>query len=285
MAIIKTLLLQDSARLGCHGIVVWALLFAIGCIHYALAIVPQTVTLSLSPTGTAEGSIWIQDAVEVVMTCGNTDSPAPNQYIFKQDGNVVQTGDGAATALTITKFNVSSAGTYLCNARNTDGNKDSAPTIQTLKCITVGNTGCGDHGKCVEERSKKFCKCRYNEAAVFASACHECNAANDGCVDGSNKPRCEAGTCKKCNEAFCKNKQSTPVCDTSSGSDDGKCVPKPVTQASPATGSSGGSTNDDGGATDSKGTTAGKADTTSSAGTVTSTACLVIASVVVALMN
>jgi len=220
MAIIKTLRLQDSARLGYHGIVIWALLFAIGCIHYALAAVPQTVTLTPNPLGTQEGAIFIQDAVKVTLTCHGDETPT--KYSFKQDGIVVQTMETSTVGsdkLVIKEFNVSSAGTYLCNALNGDGNKDSAPTTFTLKCATEGNTGCGDHGQCVLENGNKFCKCRYNDDAVFASACDECNDHTQCTTDG--KTKCSPDTphprkCVECvekNNAGCNADGENPRCD------------------------------------------------------------------------
>jgi len=135
---------------------------------------------------------------------------------------------------------------------------DGCDKAKYQKCKADGSACECEHGgteknnldKCHECAKTDDCKDNANRKLCDANKCVACLANNTGCVATSATPRCDAGECKGCdNDTFCeKINKDTPVCDTK------------------------------------KGNCKAKAET-SDAATVTSTACLVIASVVVALMN
>jgi len=278
MAIIKTLLLQ-----------VFMLLAFIGSVQGTTT----PPTLSAVVGGTDQTSSYeVKDA-----DCAKTldlkcKTQTPTEYLAFEKDEVVQgpyvVGDSGSGVIE-KKFiagavDASAHGVWKCLAATDDqGTGKSAPSAVaiTVNCPTCGAaTTCTDPLlECVDESGKK-CNCRYGKSD-----------------DTYNPATPETDKCKICKEAASGDiddgcKAAKPNCDTAAGSGRGECKASPTSVATSGTTGSGTRQTNPAHQTTGSGTkpTTGVSNATpttpkpSSAGKVTSTACLVIASVVLALM-
>jgi len=306
MAIIKTLLLQDLLRLGGRRLLLWTVLLVCGYIQYAHAVKP--VINSFVATGNSGGGkvdtleVYSFTASEdVTITVDATNAIGAKGYRFLKNGEDLVTQDEGwqddATYVISSFAAKKHSGMYMCIVRdassgNTILTTNTTAITVTLKCTKPSGGAADDcatpdeHSKCDGDTGKAYCQCSVAGAGLFPE-CTKCVKADHGgcdiakhqiCKDDGTVCVCEYGGdnvdhCHVCKKPTPATTGPDPGCEalTPQCSDDGSKCEKRTTQASPATGSSGG-------------TTGKHSDTTSSAGTVTSTACLVIASVVVALM-
>jgi len=277
MAIIKTLLLQ-----------VFMLLAFIGSVQGTTT----PPTLSAVVDGTPQASSYeVKDGM-----CDKTldlkcTTQTPTEYLAFEKDEVVQgpyVVGPSSTGVIENKFtagavDASAHGVWKClAATDAHGTGKSAPSAVA---ITVNCPKCGAANpctdpllECVDDGGKK-CKCRhgksdasYDPASPDTTKCKICKEAASGTDDG-----CES---------------AKPHCDTAADGGRGECKVAPTSVATSGTTGSGTRQTNPAHQTTGSGTkpTTGVSNATpttpkpSSAGKVTSTACLVIASVVLALM-
>jgi len=304
MAIIKTLLLQVFVFLAFLG--------AAQCVDPA-----EKPTLAFKPATDYCGQDVV--SIECTATGPGTNTQKASHLRIAKDGKVISSGWQVTSNDKVTKviansdgrFDQLDNGDYTCEGAMGDAGQNPSVTNATL---TVDCPQCGATDDC--SGAKKYCKdddpndragreciCKYG-GTISTNSCNECDATG-GCNKDGTTPRCDSNSCVACDAHTCDADGAKPRCDSTTGGACKECTPAFCTTlnkdcdentqstkkgqcvdktTSPPTQGSGGTTNK-ANTGDSNGTTGKGSDTTSSAGTVTSTACLVIASVVVALMN
>jgi len=292
MAIIKTLLLQA-----------FILLALCGAVQSQLAEKPTFK----AEIGTVDetGKTVSECDKAINLTCTKSEKSNPTQAMtFTKDTKAIKwvpktdflpNGDIKTTLGNANGITAAEYGVYKCKAASTYsvsggheivmGESDPSEGKVTIDCKK-----CTDNATCTKNDEHSHCKngecaCKYGGDYGACKICKE--VTNEGCTE-EGKPRCDSGkSCEQCKLApsndGCKGK--TAVCLVDAVADISlktyKCYPC-TKSTDPNNGCKDGTyCQKDGSCTADKPSGGDK----SSAGIVTSTACLVIASVVVALMN
>jgi len=229
------------------------------------------------------------DHDEIFLTCIKSSTPWQTPHLaFKKDDKVGSWVDVSSmtSKKNITKTlptDASSYGTYTCLAGlgSTGGLTTKADDKVSMECtgcasndVCTGNAAFGKSSHCKDGK----CACMYGGDLGSCKVCKE--DTNEGCTD-KDKPRCDSGkSCEECEKDSNKGcKGTTPICLNEINNM--KCWACTQSETARKACKKGTYCQKNGSCTADKPSGGDK----SSAGTVTSTACLVIASVVVALMN